>query len=68
MEPVSDCVSDCRFSGAGSTIEPEDARNIRFRTMRPLLNLVENLDAGTMETLPRGVITSAVSVGQAIQL
>ena len=68
MEPVSDCVSDCRFSRAGSTIEPEDTRNIRFRTTRPLLNLVENLDTGTMETLLRGVITSAVSVGQAIQL
>ena len=68
MEPVSDCVSDCRFSGAGSTIEPEDTRNIRFRTTRPLLNLVENLDTSTMETLLRAVITSAVSVGQAIQL
>ena len=43
----SDCVSDCRYSGAGSTIEPEDTRTIRFRTP---LNLVENLKANTMDS------------------
>ena len=68
MEPESDCVSDCRFSGAGSTIKPENTQNIWFRITRPLFNLVENLNAGAVETLLRGVITSAVSIGQAIQL
>ena len=68
MEPVSECVSDCRFSGAGSTIEPEDTWNIWLRTTRPLLNLIKNLNAGTMETLLRSVMTSAMSIGQAIQL
>ena len=69
MEPESDCVSDCRFSGAGSTIKPENTRNIRFRITRPLFNLVKNLNAGAVETLLRGIITStAVCIGQAIQL
>jgi hypothetical protein len=68
VEPDSQCVSDCRFSSAGSTVEPEDGRSIRVWIERPLLDLGENLNAGAIETLLRGVVTSAMCIGQAVQL
>ena len=68
IEPDGQCMSDCRFSSAGSTVEPEDGWSIRVWTVRPLLNLGENLNPGAIETLLRGVITSAMCIGQAIQL
>jgi hypothetical protein len=61
-------VSDCRFSSAGSTVEPEDGLSIRVWTARPLLDLGEKLDTGASETLLRGVVTSSMCIGQAIQL
>jgi len=68
IEPDGQGVSDCRLSSAGSTVEPEDGWSIRVWTARPLLDLGEDLNAGASETLLRGVITSAVCIGQAIQL
>ena len=61
-------MSDCRFSSAGSTIEPEDGRSIRVWAARPLLDLGEDLNAGAGETLLRGNVTSAMCIGQAVQL
>ena len=69
IEPDRQCVSDCRFPSASSTVEPEDGLNVRVWTARPLLDFGEHLNAGAHETLLRGVITStAVSISQAIQL
>ena len=61
-------MSDCRFSSSGSTVEPEDGWSIRVWTVRPLLDLGKDLNASAGETLLRGVITSAMCIGQAIQL
>ena len=68
IESDSHCVSDCRFSSASSTIGPEDGWSIWVWAVCPLLDLSENLNAGAIETLLCGVITSAMCIGQAIQL
>ena len=68
IETDGQCVSDCRFSSAGGTIEPKDGGSIRVWTARPLLDLGEDLDAGAGETLLRGDVTSAMCIGQAVQL
>jgi len=68
IEPDGQGVSNCRFASAGSTVEPEDGWSIRVWTARPLLDLGENFNAGTSETLLRGVVTSAMCVSQSIQL
>jgi len=68
IKPDSQCVSDCRFSSAGSTVKPEDGLSIGVWTTRPILDLGENLNAGAGETLLRGVITSAMCISQSIQL
>ena len=66
IEPDGQGVSDCRFSSAGSAVEPEDGWSIQVWTARPLFDLGENLNPGAIETLLRGVITSAMCVSQSI--